>query len=242
MESTPFFEVLLASHDRPRLCARAIASVMAQTHRDFHLWVLDDSSPEGYGQVRKFVHENFYDDKRLRLVHLDVPKGVVPYSWMMNQVYKEAAPGSWVSYLTDDAYYPLDRFEIFADAIRRIPDASVIYGDQVRVNCGSFRFPQEAKSNVHRLIARQVDPQELEAHNWIDHNGLVHRADLLLGDPKPWTEDLRWVKCGDWKCWQKLLSKAPFHFVNRVVAVDEWWPNGLSEIPENKVAGVFGAA
>jgi len=237
----PFFEIILPTCNRPDLCRRAVKSVLSQTHRNFRLWVLDsNSSEENRKKLATFWENEVENDPRALLLWLVPPKGVVPYSWMTNYVYKELKQDAWVSYLTDDAYYPPDRLEIFAELIGRLPNAKVLYGEQIRINCGSGRFP--SADGVFRLHSKSVQEPELLEHNWIDHNAVVHKVDLLLGEEKPWVEDLQHIKVGDWRCWQKLIKKAQFFFTSRVVAIDEWWPNGLSENNALQLQEKFGVS
>jgi hypothetical protein len=240
------FEVILPSCNRARLLCRAVNSVLAQTNPDWRLWVLDMSSPEEWERIAKWWSDNHLGEGALkdkcRLIHYDTPKGVVPYSWMTNQVYFQLDKAAWVSYLTDDAWYPPDRFEAFAEEIELHKEKEAIYGEQVRINRGSRRFPSGPQGTVHFMPAYPVSAQELEAHNWIDHNALVHKAELLWTEKEPWVLDLAEIRVGDWRCWQKLIKKTDIYPLKRIVAFDDWHLDGLSEMTALMVKERFGVA
>jgi hypothetical protein len=235
---SPFFEIILPSCNRPRLLKRAVASALAQTYQNFRLWVLDMSSPENWERIQKDWNDHIFRGTHT-IRHFDTPKGVVPYSWMTNQIWGVLKEDSWVSYLTDDAYYPADRLEIFAEEIGAHPEIEALYGQQIRINCGAKKFP--VGEHVKFMVARSVDKKELAEHNWIDHNALVHKVDLLKEEKTPWVIELKWIKVGDWKCWHKIIEKTDISYVKRVVAFDEWWPNGLSESSDLQLKEKFGA-
>ena len=243
-QSKPFFEVILPSCDRPRLVQRAMASVLGQTWADWRLWLLDMSSEENWERIKRW-----WDENGLGMPHLkdkasarhwrkeDVPRGRVPYSWTTNQVWNLLRPDAFASYLTDDAYYPPDRLEAFAAHIAEHPACEAVYGEQIRINRGVARFPEGAA--LCFMPARPVLAAELAEHNWIDHNALVHKVHLLNAEEKPWVEELKWIKVGDWKCWHKVIARTDIDFIKHVVALDEWHPNGLSEMNAQAIRDRF---
>ena len=68
-QHSPFFSVIIPVHNRPELLKQSIDSVLAQTHADREVIVVDDASDDGTPGVLRA-----YGD-RIRLVTLPEPRG-----------------------------------------------------------------------------------------------------------------------------------------------------------------------
>lgn len=96
----PDFSVILPTHNRVHLLARAIRSVLAQSHHSFELIIIDDASNE----ATRDVVESFVDD-RIAYIRLEKNSGV---SAARNEGIRQAR-GRYISFLDDDDEY-LPRF------------------------------------------------------------------------------------------------------------------------------------
>jgi glycosyltransferase involved in cell wall biosynthesis len=101
--TTPRFSIVLATRDRPALFADALGSVLAQSHDDREIVVVDDGSQPGngnaYAAILAPVQQNL--GERLRLVTLrHRPRGH-GQSYALN-VGVEEANGRYVCFLDDD--------------------------------------------------------------------------------------------------------------------------------------------
>ena len=52
-------QVLLTSYNRRALLAQSVDSVLAQTHEDLHVLIVDDASPDGAGELAKDYERRF---------------------------------------------------------------------------------------------------------------------------------------------------------------------------------------
>lgn len=92
----PFFTVLIPTYDRCELLPRAVSSVLAQTHRDFELLVVDDASPDATREVVAAV-----DDPRVVYVRRSTNGG----PGATRNTGLAAARGQWITLLDDDDEY-----------------------------------------------------------------------------------------------------------------------------------------
>jgi glycosyltransferase involved in cell wall biosynthesis len=111
--SSPSVSVIVPTHQRRPLVRRAVESVLAQTHEDLELVVIDDGSTDGTGEELAEL-----DDGRLR------------YVWQENAGVAAArnraqgmARGEIVAFLDSDNYWLPDHLEVLVEVLERQPEA-----------------------------------------------------------------------------------------------------------------------
>jgi glycosyltransferase involved in cell wall biosynthesis len=87
--SNPVLSIIIPTHNRPQLVARAVNSALEQTVEDFEVIVVDDASTQPI---------DLPSHPRLRTIHLSKSRGGAG----ARNVGTEAARGRWVTYLDDD--------------------------------------------------------------------------------------------------------------------------------------------
>ena len=85
----------MVGHKRPPTRRAAVASVLAQTHPDFELLIVNDGSTDG---TAGYLDDLAARDARVRVFHHDQPGGA-PRA--RNKAIREAR-GSWVTGIDDD--------------------------------------------------------------------------------------------------------------------------------------------
>lgn len=108
MEKSPLVSVIIATYNRPKLLARAIESVLAQSYRDFEIIVIDD----GLTERADAVVENF-TDKRVHYIQHTENKGC---SAAKNTGIK-VAKGDYVAILDDDDEWEKEKLAIQVAAL-----------------------------------------------------------------------------------------------------------------------------
>ena len=93
------FSVVVPLHDKEPYVARAIESVLAQTHRDFELIVVDDASTDRGPEIARS-----FDDPRIRVLRRDVPG---PGGYAARNLGIREARNEWIAFLdADDLWKP----------------------------------------------------------------------------------------------------------------------------------------
>ena len=118
-DTTPTVSVVLPTHQRRKILRQAIASVLAQTYRDFELIVIDDGSTDGTGEM---------------VESLDGWDGRLRYRWQPNRGASAArnaalrlAQGEIVAFLDSDNVWRPDHLERLVGALERHPDADLAH-------------------------------------------------------------------------------------------------------------------
>jgi glycosyltransferase involved in cell wall biosynthesis len=110
--------VVIPVHNGEQYLAQAIESVLAQTHRDLELLVIDDGSTDG---SRAIMEHYARGDARIRILS-QANRGV---SAAGNRGFEEAR-GEWVARLDADDLFLPDKLERQIAFIRQHPDVRIV--------------------------------------------------------------------------------------------------------------------
>lgn len=184
----PIFSVIIPTFNRAELLRRALASVAAQTFRDFEVVACDDGSTDHTARVV----DSFRDAMDLRHVREENWGG--PARPRNNGI--RAARGRWVCFLdSDDWWYP----EKLARVRERTGDADVIYHDV------DFIGPRGTRRV--RLPSRQVEPPVFRSlmtrENHIVTSSVCVRKSIL-DEAGPFSEDPDYVAMEDFDLWLRI--------------------------------------
>jgi glycosyltransferase involved in cell wall biosynthesis len=120
--------VIVPTYERPAEVRRAVMSVLAQTHRDLELIVVDDASSKRVAEVLSDIR-----DERLIVVRHDVNKGL---SAARNTGIAKSR-GSWLAFLDDDDVWLAEKLERQLTFMRdEAPDADASVVDILDLSTG----------------------------------------------------------------------------------------------------------
>ena len=197
LDQAPLVSVILPTHNRSRLLARAIESVRSQVYPSWEIVVVDDGSTDDTPAVVERLRRGL-DDDRLQAIRI-LPSGVCA----ARNHGLTSAKGSLIAYLDDDnVMHPL-WLKAVVWAFSRRPDVDVVYGgisidDVLRVN----RRDAGALPSYH---LSPFDRQRLAQQNLADIGAIAHRSRLPEAH---FDETLR--EMGDWDLLLRLTrAKAP---------------------------------
>ena len=195
------FSVVVPLHDKEPYVARAVESVLAQTHSDFELIVVDDASTDrGPEIVRSF------DDPRVRLLRRDVPG---PGGYAARNLGIREARNEWIAFLDADDLWKPDFLERIAELRRRFPEANAF--------CAAFSA-QYANRTVPGEFAEK-GPTEPVLRGWDDFLRAIaenlwpfwtgvsvfRRVDLIASGGFP---EAKYGRGGDLDTWFRTLKIA----------------------------------
>lgn len=172
---SPTFSVIIAVYNGAATIARAIDSVLAQSHAPLELIVVDDGSGDttaevvrGYGERVRYLHQQNAGVSAARNA------GV------------RAARGEWLAFLdADDWYYP-DRLRWHASFLARDPALDFLTGDfdYVRPDGGFIRRCMEHTEAGRLLLRKAAGAREviMEGEDFVpfvaQHFGDTHTLSL----------------------------------------------------------------
>jgi glycosyl transferase family 2 len=221
----PTVSVILPTYQRRELVRRAVASVMAQTYRDFELIVVDDGSTDDTGATLAPLGD------RIR------------YRWQPNRGVAAArnaglrmARGSIVAFLDSDDLWLPDHLAVVTEMLERQP------GTVLASTCPAFKLSgDQTVSDARVLDYRQGMLFSAGSIGWPSCIAVRPKALLAIGG---FDERLRAMSDSD--MWRRLATLGPFSMLNRRTVICQETRGSLSELARRRgdylAAAELGAA
>lgn len=200
------FSVIMPTRNRAHCIARAIASVLAQSHQNFELIVVDDASTDHTHDLVTRAFRKEIETNRLTLIRIEEHVGV---SAARNRGL-DAARNPWIAYADSDNAVRPYFLTLFAQHIIHYPDSRTFYAQLRRIEDGV-------------VTGRPFDYQMLLWGNFIDLGTFVHHRSCyeILGG---FDDSLR--RLVDWDLILAYAKKFEPVFISHVV-LD--YTNGISD-------------
>jgi glycosyltransferase involved in cell wall biosynthesis len=203
--------VIIPTYNRARDLRRALASVIAQTFREWEIIIVDNHSEDDTVRVIEELGEG-----RVRLLSVH-NHGVIAVSRNRGLA---AARGEYVAFLdSDDWWLPakLERCVAALDA-----GADVVYHDLYLARSSS-NWPRLRRAHTRTLQSPVLDDL-LERGNALVNSGVVVRRSALLA-AGGLCEDPRVASWEDYECWLRLARVTErFHRLDQ--ALGFYWAGG----------------
>lgn len=196
LQSFPLVSVILPTHNRSALLARAINSVCAQVYPNWEIIVANDGSTDDTAAVMEQFRDKLGDD---RLRALKISHGGVCAA---RNAALARARGEFIAYLDDDnVMHPL-WLKAVVWAFAQRPDTDVLYGGIIvddlrrlnRLDCG----------DLPAYYLHPFDRQRLMQYNLADIGQIAHRGGLPAAS---FDESLK--EMGDWDLLLRLTRDKP---------------------------------
>ncbi len=200
--SIPLVSIILPTYHRRDTLRRAIASVLAQTFRDFELIVMDDGSTDGSDAlIESFrAHDS-------RIIHVRHERNCGLPGLRVNEGI-ELARGKYLAFQFDDDYWrPNALGDLYAEAARH-SEPTVVVGK------ANIVTPLDKKAT---LPAYPLDQVHLYGQNLFANNSvLMPRALVDLFGMYDCHIGMR--RLCDWDLWLRYIKYVPFHTIAQVIA------------------------
>lgn len=198
---------ILASFNRPTWIQHSLASVAAQTHKDYELVIIDESdSFDVHSVVRRFgfpkvhvVHHDVTPEERAKINRLSVN---------INEGLRMAT-GALICYLADDDFYYPGWFEAASRFFEVNPQVGAGFGKLTYSNSRDLVYPKDSKVLFPDGIIG--DP-----FCRLDHNQIAHRR---LQPPIEWPTDRSTLTAPDGLFMREVGKRYPFHPIHAFAAV-----------------------
>lgn len=191
------FSVIMATFNRSWCISRAISAVLAQTHQNFELVIVDDGSSDGTEQFVKKRFRAEVDSGKLAYIKLENNAGVC----RARNIGLSLAGNPWIAYSDTDNEMRPYFLTMMACAVAENSKNDTVYGRMINANSGS-------------IIGRPFHQGDIIDGNFIDLGVFAHRRSLVtqMGN---FDESLR--RLVDWDlCIRYTRHQAPY-FLNRVL-------------------------
>ena len=125
MQQDDLVSVVLPNHDRARSIVRAIRGVLAQTHRNLELIVVDDASTDNSVAL---IEAEAARDPRVRLIRHPANRGAAA----ARTTGIEAARGDLIAFQDSDDQWLPDKLEVQTHALAGFPaDCVAVFGPEI---------------------------------------------------------------------------------------------------------------
>ena len=171
----PFVSVVIPTRNRMKVLKRALNSVLAQTHANFEVIIVDDG---GLDATDKLIAKHFTDP---RIVYRSTPASGV--SAARNEGLRSAR-GEYIAYVDSDNYWEPQHLELVLKSI--LIQGAVAGFSTLRI------FNDK---NIVRYRGDVFDLPSMQRENYIDMNVYIHHRSVADGG-LTFDETLR--RCVDW--------------------------------------------
>lgn len=219
--------VILPTRNRATLLRRAVASVLAQTYRDFELIVVDDGSSDTTPQVLAGIA-----DTRLRVIRRDSDHGVTA---ARNAGIREAQ-GALLAFQDDDDIWLVDKLEKQMRALQAAPPSVgwclagyIRLKPQECTYIGGERFFRDV-SFGHGGSRVGLDQSLIATPNWLLRKEVLDRSGLFDERLRAWD---------DWELALRVRGATQcIHLDEPLYIQDHCAGGGVSMAPKARVDGM----
>jgi GT2 family glycosyltransferase len=200
----PLVSVVVPTHDRPEMLRAALVSILAQTHRDFEIVVVNDCGTDVRDVIDALDH-----DGRITYVRHAMNRGLAA----ARNSGIGVARGRYLAYLDDDDRFYPEHLAILVEALDRGPER-VVYGDALRV-------VQVPDGSGYRTVARDLrysndfDRRRLLVTNQFPVLCVMHERSCL---DRVGGFDEALTSHEDWDLWLRLSAEFPFRHLANITA------------------------
>ena len=164
----PLVSVIIPTYNRAALVQQAVASVKAQTYRDFEIVVVDDGGTDG-------AYEVLSADRELRVLHHPSRRGVSA----ARNTGITAARGEWLAFLDSDDLWLPDKLARQVLLLEGAPELRLCQTDEtwvrrgVRVNKPAAHGKMAGRIFLPSLARCMISPSAVMLHRRLleDHGG-----------------------------------------------------------------------
>jgi glycosyltransferase involved in cell wall biosynthesis len=200
--------VVMAARNAEETIGEAIASVLAQTHAELELVVVDDGSTDGTAATA-----HAFDDERIRVIEAG-RVGVL--SQLRNRGIAETS-GEWVAILdADDAWLP----EKLERQLAQAGDAALLHTDAYRLLDG-----RRERAPVRRprgpLLAALVENNFVYSSSVLIRRALLDEHGAFDPDPELWGSP-------DYELWLRLARVTDFRYIDEPLLLYRVHPGQMS--------------
>ena len=225
-------DIIIPTFNRAHLIKRSVDSVLNQTYKDFHLYVINDgstdetlaqlSSYEKHPQITILSQEN-------RGVSAARNKGV------------QESNSPWISFLDSDDEWFSEKLQVQVDFLKQNPGIRFVHAEEIWIRNG-VRVNPKLK---HNKQSENIFERSLE-FCLISPSTVLLKRDLFL-EQNGFNEEF--PVCEDFDLWNKILASESIGFIDqfliskygghedqlstKFVAMDFWRIKSLLELAKN---------
>lgn len=197
--SGPFFSIIVPTYNREAFIGKTLRSIIAQSHANFEIIVVDDGSKDNTQQVVEGI-----GDPRIHYYLKDNGERGAARNYGIAR-----AKGEYITFIdSDDVLYP-NHFEEAARLIQSNPEVTVVHlAYEYRDTEGKLLSTKTHEPNLNEQLIRG---------NVISCIGIFIKQGILGGDLL-FSENRALSGTEDWLLWLRLAARQQFAHSNTITA------------------------
>ncbi|MCB0363761.1 MAG: glycosyltransferase, partial [Bdellovibrionales bacterium] len=193
--------VILPTYNRLSLLKRAIGSVLAQSHPNWELIVVDDGSEDGTAQWLKTDSELLALGNRLRVIRVD--NGGVSRA---RNLGVSGAKGEWLTFLDSDDEWLPEKLQMQMTHASLNPHHLLIHGEEIWVRNGERVNPCKHHQKFGgRIFAKCLPLCVISPSTVMIHRDLFQEVGLFNEE---------FPVCEDYELWLRICSRFEVGFIS----------------------------
>lgn len=211
--------VILPTYNRAELLPRAVQSVLAQTHRDLELIVVDDASTDDTARVMAEI-----GDPRVRYIRQEENRGACA---ARNRGVAEAR-GEYIAFQDSDDTWAADKLEKQLHCLKET-GADIVF-------CGFRRFSEENVTVFppETLAEGDIRYEQLLLENLISTQTILGRRECFVQNPF----DESFPRMQDWELVLRLVQKYRIFYMKETLANVYLQADSISRKPQAGLAAL----
>lgn len=187
--------IIMPAYNCERYLRSAVASVMAQTYKDWTLFIIDDRSTDNTFSLAKELGSM---DERIKVFHNKINLGVARTRNMGVKIAKS----DWIAFLDSDDMWEPEKLEKQMSLSEKIPNAKILFtGSQFIDKNG-----QEMDYILH--IPSKVNRKGILKQNVVSCSSVLVKRDLMLNYSMPEKQMIH----EDFASWLGILSQEKYAY------------------------------
>lgn len=203
----PIVSIILPTYCRGDngLLKRSIKSILEQEFTDWELIIVDDGSIDS---TKDIVKSFMKQDTRIVYIRNEINSGLPAIR--VNQGILHAR-GKYIAYQFDDDYLYSNMLMDLYREIKKLNEASVVYGKCKIIN---------SIKKIENQFGREFNKSIIDKANIIPNNAVLHNKEIpyLYGG---YESSIPFRRLSDWDLWRRWANYVPFIYVDKFVSVVE---------------------
>ncbi len=195
ISSQPLVSVVIPTYNRASLLQKAIASVVAQTYKNWELIIVDDGSIDGTSQLVRLIRD-------VRITGLELP-----HSGHIGSLFNagvQSGKGEWIAFLASDDLWMPNKLELQMDELKRSGSRWCYSNYELMNESGQTISP---KSGRYRPISGNIIKELLTAEASVTMCSVIMQRSLFE-EVNGFSTDPRLLYRGDYELALRLALKA----------------------------------
>ncbi|WP_219835281.1 glycosyltransferase [Paenibacillus sp. R14(2021)] len=203
----PIVSVIIRTHNRNELLARALESVHGQTFKDIQIVVIEDGP-----SLAEKITEAFAD---LNIIYYATGEQIGRVK--AANIGLSLAKGKYINFLDDDDFFYPNHVQLLVQALEKNPDYDAAHAGAVEI-MASYKSLQPLIMVGHRMTLRYmeaVDHDNIFFRNFFPIQAVMFKQQLIQRNGGM-DESLELLE--DWDLWIKFSLTGQYYFINEVTS------------------------